>query len=237
MFLCDSLRDGSIGGHIGLIEDAALSVLSVLVAVAADVDVSLFAPRLSPRVLDLPVLVIAVRAIAHDQHTVVDARSARSRQHTRTVMLKRRLIRLDPDRHTALGSRALQRRRTVRRHRLIPLIRIVFSTTAARTARSILSIVFVVALRAQSALLRTRHLTAVAARAAVRFARAIHEFLLRQRVESARLNRILTLHRARRRESPARTALTLVLHGSHHALRRPIDRFGSLNSRVLAHMA
>merc|ERR1719319_945056 len=216
---------GSIGGHIGLIEDAALALISVLVAVAADVDISLFAPRLSPRVLDLPVLVIAVRAIAHDQHSVVDARSARTRQHSRTVMLKRRLIRLDANRHTALGSRALQRRRTVRRHRLIPFVRIILRTAAARLARAISALVFVVLLSAQSALLRrvlhrSRHLTAVAARASVRSARAIDEFLLRQRVESARFNRILTLHGARRRKRPARTALSLVLHGRHHALRR-----------------
>merc|ERR1719295_437369 len=166
----------------GFHKDAALTLVSVLAAVLADEDVALHAPALTPRVLHLPVLVAARGAVADGEHSVVEARAARSRQHTRAVKLERRLIGLDGDRHGPFGHGRLERCHRVRGHIRVRADRIVFGAARARLARAIARSVRVLALRAESArslhvLERVVHQPAVAALVAVRSA-AVDELLL-----------------------------------------------------------
>merc|ERR1719229_1269473 len=132
----------------GLHEDAALALVSVLATVLADEDVAVNAPALAPRVLHLPVLVAARGAVADGEHSVVEARAAGARQHTRAVELERRLIGLDGDRHGSLGHGGLERRHRVRGHIRVRADRIVLGAARARLARAIARSVRVLALRA-----------------------------------------------------------------------------------------
>ena len=72
-------------------------------AAAAQVDVAVCAPRCTPRVLDLPVVLASLGAVSDGEHAVVELVTACGGHYTGGVELERALVGLNGDRHGLLG--------------------------------------------------------------------------------------------------------------------------------------
>ena len=191
-------------------------------------DVASLAPIGTPRVLDLPEVLAALRAIANDKNTVVKVRAARRRHNTRRVELERRLICLYRNRNRLLGDRRHERRLGIGRDILIGrerrCNRLARRLALIRTRRRVrIRSLRRDALVLDNVLKGVVHETAVAALVALR-RRAVDELLLREAHERAIGEKPRALHRARRGERPARTALLLILDRRDRTLGRPVDR-------------
>mmetsp|Transcript_7485 Transcript_7485/g.19469 ORF Transcript_7485/g.19469 Transcript_7485/m.19469 type:complete len:469 (-) Transcript_7485:33-1439(-) len=206
----------------GLLRDAA-HVLALDHA-----DVALLAPRRAPRVLDLPVVLARVGAVADDEDAVVELGAARRRvEHAALVELERRLVRLDRHRHGADRHGRLERILVLGRHVVVARVgrdRCARLLARARDARA-----RGVRVRVLSAdAVRLDPLKSVvhqAARAAlVAVVVALHKVLLREGEQLAGGNLVGALHRASGGEGPARAAALLVLHRRHRALGGPVHR-------------
>mmetsp|Transcript_9047 Transcript_9047/g.11908 ORF Transcript_9047/g.11908 Transcript_9047/m.11908 type:complete len:243 (+) Transcript_9047:296-1024(+) len=79
--------------------DAALSILW---HPALQADVARFTPRRTPRILNLPVVSAIFRAVAHEQHAVVQLAAALLCQNATLVELEGHLVGLDGHRHRLL---------------------------------------------------------------------------------------------------------------------------------------
>jgi len=232
----------SLGGTLGVRRRVGETAL---VLVAHHADVARLAPRGAPRVLDLPVVLAQrrVRAVANDEHAVVELGAARLVvEHTTLVELERRLVGLDRDRNGADGDSGLERvlvalghvaERRDRHDRLLLLGRL--ALTGDATARR----VRVVRLSGDAVhvdpLEGVVHQTTLAAVVAVVV--ALHEVLLGERDQLLVRDLESALNGAGGAEGPARAAALLVLHRGDGASLDPVDGIGNLVAqiKVLAH--
>ncbi|TYZ58463.1 hypothetical protein PybrP1_007981 [[Pythium] brassicae (nom. inval.)] len=191
--------------------------------VARQADVAALAPRWPPRVLDLPERLVALGAVAHDQHAVVELRAARLVEHAGLVELELALVGFDRDRHGLLRDRGLERLLVVRRHVHEPGD---LDDLLARAALLNRGMVLVVTLGADAALRfdpleRVVHEPAVASVVAVVV--AVHELLFRQVRQLAARDERGAFDSAGGGERPAGPALALVLHAGDSSLLDPVD--------------
>ena len=172
------------------------------------------------RVLDLVVLLAALRAVADGEHAVVELRAAGRVHDAARVVLEDALVRLDGDGDGLRDDGRLEADLGVDGHVLVARDGGRHGL-ARRRARAVLGRVGVVRLARDALVLDdvlegVVHQAAVAALVALG-ARAVDELLLRDRRQLARRDEGDALDGARRGEGPAAAALLLVLDGRHGA--------------------
>mmetsp|Transcript_29110 Transcript_29110/g.48858 ORF Transcript_29110/g.48858 Transcript_29110/m.48858 type:complete len:265 (-) Transcript_29110:571-1365(-) len=198
--------------------------------VARDAQVALLAPLRPPRVLDNPVVHVSaggvVSAVPNDQHSVVEVGSAeRGVDDARRVKLEGELVRLDGDANGLLADGLQHGLLIAGGHVLEPGDRAHIPLLLCNLARLLGASVGVVPLRIQTTVGDDEvkgvvHESAVAAVVLRRV--AVHQLLLGELQQFASLDRVDALGRARRREGPARAALSLILYTRHRATRAPV---------------
>jgi len=204
------LLHGGVRSHV---VDAAL------VLALDHADVALLSPGGSPAVLNNPVFLGARDRVADSQDTMVELSSASSREDTARVELEGALVSLNGDRDGGQGNSGDQ-------SRLRALLNILEGFVLANGLASLLAglvsgNIGVVALRADTIggdpSEGVVHQTAIASLVA-RAASAVNQHLFREGRQLLVLDEHGTLERAGSGESPARSALTLILDGGDGAL-------------------
>ncbi len=225
------LKASLLGGVRGGVEDTALAGAAVEGSGVGQQDVSGHAPRCTPRVLHLPVAGTVGGTVADSEHTVVQGGSARAGQHTGGIELEAGLVGLNGNRHGLLGDGGAESIGVLLGHIVVAGDG---GGGGARRglARTVSSLVRVCLLSAQTTVVDdvlegVVHQATVAALVAVA-AGAVHQLLLGERHQLAGLDLGDTLDRAGGGESPAGSALTLVLDGGHGALGHPVDGGGEV---------
>jgi len=197
---------------------------TAFVGVSAHADVTIFAPGGAPGVLDFPVGRRRV-AVADNEDTVIQVLAANTAEDTAGVHLETSLVGLNGDRDwfNVIGS--AQRVLIVRDINVASDLGVSRHGARAGLASAILAGVRVSGLSAQAVSLDVLegaiHLATIAAHVAVR-ASAVNKLLLREGGQVAVLDLHNTLNTAGGGESPAGTAVALVLHTSDSALLNPV---------------
>mmetsp|Transcript_56467 Transcript_56467/g.91860 ORF Transcript_56467/g.91860 Transcript_56467/m.91860 type:complete len:294 (-) Transcript_56467:339-1220(-) len=192
---------------------------------------ALLAPSGSPAVLHQPVVSAILSAIANHQNTMVQLGAASLGEDAALVQLKCHLISLNGHRHWLLGNCIHQSLLIIGLYVHIALDAMGRDThSASRSfADAVLGSVGVAVLSANSGLLLIFEAVVHQSTAA---ALVSNQLLLRKRHQLARSNGPSALQSTSGAESPARSALLLVLH-SCHGLAPPIHR---LWQRRIAHL-
>mmetsp|Transcript_24063 Transcript_24063/g.54817 ORF Transcript_24063/g.54817 Transcript_24063/m.54817 type:complete len:369 (+) Transcript_24063:124-1230(+) len=193
--------------------------------------VSAHPPGGTPGVLDLPVIGARQSSVPDGQHTVVQRRTASTRQHTAAVQLEHGLVGLNGDGNRLLSNSRHHVLLGIRGHILVPRHAALGKPgrAAARLARPVGPLVRVAALSAKRVgfgiLEGGIHQASVASLVAVSPS-TIHELLLTKAYELACADLVGTLQRPSCRERPARPTLPLVLHWGHSTLAAPVHGGG-----------
>ena len=215
-----------VGGVGGRVEETA----SVLTLATGKTDVARLTPGGAPGVLDEPVVLARVRSVTGGEDTVVELLTA-GRGGEDATSVEGPVGGVNGDRDGLLGNG---------RHegvgRLVDvLVARDRGNVLARglLARAVLGSVRVGSPRADATVLDDPRETVVheATVAPVVTGVAVDELLGRQRVQALARDGHKTLNTGTGRESPARTALALVLDVSHGTLGDPVDRRGEVDNR------
>mmetsp|Transcript_3334 Transcript_3334/g.6407 ORF Transcript_3334/g.6407 Transcript_3334/m.6407 type:complete len:349 (-) Transcript_3334:21-1067(-) len=198
----------------------------------AEKDVSGHTPAASPGVLHLPVLRAVELAVSNNKNTMIKLGSASGRVHNSTgVELENRPVGFDSDRHRLPGNGLHHGVFAIRSD--VRVSRDSDSGFAgAGLASATDSLVSVRRFFAEtlglSVFETVVHQTTVASHVAVGSS-AINELLLGKGNKVSSGNGVGAFNGASGGESPAGAALSLVLHGSDNALRRPVNGGRELN--------
>jgi hypothetical protein len=188
-------------------------------------DVSTLSPVTTPRVLDLEEFVLAINTITNSEDTVIEFSSASvTSDDTTVVELEGILVSFDSDRDRLLSNSSLKSIRVLRGN--IGESDVLELVSSRDLASAINTLVRIRGFRddtvSSDVLESLIHQTTVATLVS-EATRAVNELLFREADELAILNEVKTFEGTSGGESPAGTALTLILNISNSTLGGPID--------------
>jgi len=198
---------------------------AAFVGVAADADVTLFAPTGAPGVLDFPV-VSGISAITNCEDTVVKVGAASAAEDTRFVELESRLIGFNGNTDGLTINGGTQSVFGVGHILVVSDLGISGHGAGSGFASTILSRVRISGFSAETVghdvFEGVVHKTTRAAKVAITDT-AVHELLFRERGQMAVFELNNAFNRASGTERPARATLALILDTSDGAFRNPVE--------------
>ena len=209
--------------RVGWLRLLTADTFALLGHVSHNSDVALLTPGGAPRVLDEPVVSLALSSLTNKEDTVIEAGSAEVLDNTTKVELESKRGTIDGNRNWSFSKSSGEGLWVLWGDILVAREHV---NGTLGIARSISTLIWVVRLSVHHVSLGVIegvvHETTIAALVALLLG-AVNELLLRERWELTVLLEVGTLHGTGGRESPAGTALSLVLDWGDGTFLSPVD--------------